>query len=463
MRLVAASLQKLGDFIQLTPLLSALEKERPDCEFFLCFRERAVESALSLFFPAWQAVPAPEKSGEAPDKRLRGADILVNPSLSPEALDLIFRLKPKRVIGPRREKDETFIPAAQKLALAVMTLNRRLGRFNLVDLWRSLGEGAPTKLKAPGLPEEGDGDERFEARETEDFLQGPDPVVALHLGAGHRLRRHPAELASAALLRAERGRDLKILLIGTRPERALGLKFAKLHREASPGARILNLCGETDLARLSRLLKRCSLLIAADTGVAHLAAALEVPQLSLFFGPALGHETAPYREGVSLVQGLSPCGPCVENKGCARPACRALPPAELTAALVTELLGDGIGGEKSEEIAPSGGALFETWKGALSPRGFSLVPAPPLPRALSEETLAALVIKEAALDTVLKYPALEKGAFREELKKYPGPKREIREERIIPQLRFVAGKGVKEGSSRNDFFDRARELLRSAV
>jgi hypothetical protein len=123
------------------------------------------------------------------------------------------------------------------------------------------------------------------------------------------------------------------VLTGAAEERALGAKFEKL------GPPALNLMGATDLAELSRVLAGLDLLVAADTGVLHLAAALGTPVLALFFGPAYGPETGPYGPGHLIYQAEAPCGPCREG-ACRRRQCLALPDPELAAQLAAALLTD---------------------------------------------------------------------------------------------------------------------------
>jgi hypothetical protein len=65
--------------------------------------------------------------------------------------------------------------------------------------------------------------------------------------------------------------------------------------------------------------------VAADTGVAHIAAAVGTPILSIFSGPALAGETAPYAPGTVIVQGWAHCAPCPESRPCPHRLCLALP------------------------------------------------------------------------------------------------------------------------------------------
>lgn len=70
--------------------------------------------------------------------------------------------------------------------------------------------------------------------------------------------------------------ELKIVLTGSKHERFLGKKFAKLH----PG--VINLISKTSLQTLAAAMKYFKVFITHDTGVLHVACATDVPTTSLF-------------------------------------------------------------------------------------------------------------------------------------------------------------------------------------
>jgi ADP-heptose:LPS heptosyltransferase len=70
-----------------------------------------------------------------------------------------------------------------------------------------------------------------------------------------------------------------------------------------------SLVGRDRPALLPQLLVRLSCLVSGDTGVAHLAAALGVPTVTLF-GPTDPRLTAPRSERGELLIGPAPCAPC---------------------------------------------------------------------------------------------------------------------------------------------------------
>jgi ADP-heptose:LPS heptosyltransferase len=110
-------------------------------------------------------------------------------------------------------------------------------------------------------------------------------------------KRWPCEYfveLSAKILR----RGWQIVLLGSENERALGEQIAsdvrsRSHRLAH-GIHVLS--GRTRPEHLVYLLSQVDLHVANDTGVAHLAGALNLPQVVLYLGHGTSHETLGLRD-----------------------------------------------------------------------------------------------------------------------------------------------------------------------
>jgi ADP-heptose:LPS heptosyltransferase len=100
--------------------------------------------------------------------------------------------------------------------------------------------------------------------------------VCVHPGARDPARRwSPDGFATVADALAERG--LQVVLTGTVPDTSsLQAVAAAMHR------RSLNLAGLTDLGSLAALLHGARLVVCGDTGVSHLADAVETPSVVVF-------------------------------------------------------------------------------------------------------------------------------------------------------------------------------------
>jgi ADP-heptose:LPS heptosyltransferase len=168
-------------------------------------------------------------------------------------------------------------------------------------------------------------------------LTGPGPYVVLHPGASAPARRWPtSRWAEAAALLADR--DQRVLLTGGAGERDLTATVALLATacRGSSGGRITDLGGRTTLAELAAVLAGADAVLVANTGVAHLAAAVGTPVVSLFAPVVPAARWAPYGVPVTLLGDQhAPCRdsravrcpvpghPCLTGIS-AEAACRAL-------------------------------------------------------------------------------------------------------------------------------------------
>ncbi|UDY24976.1 glycosyltransferase family 9 protein [Nocardioides sp. Kera G14] len=106
----------------------------------------------------------------------------------------------------------------------------------------------------------------------------PDTVV-VHPGAASGSRRWPAErFATVATALASRGEQ--VVITGSPDEAPLA---EEVRRQAGLPAEAV-LAGRTDLAELAALTAEARLVVAGDTGMAHLASAYGIPSV-LLFGP----------------------------------------------------------------------------------------------------------------------------------------------------------------------------------
>lgn len=128
--------------------------------------------------------------------------------------------------------------------------------------------------------------------------------ACVHPGAQLPSRRWPVErFARVADALAERG--LRVVITGSAAEAALAASLAGAMR-AVP----LDLTGRTTLGQLGALVQGAALVVANDTGVSHVAAALETPSVIVSCG-ADPHRWAPLdRTRHRVLAAAVPCRPC---------------------------------------------------------------------------------------------------------------------------------------------------------
>ncbi|HUR29304.1 MAG TPA: lipopolysaccharide heptosyltransferase II [Planctomycetota bacterium] len=131
-----------------------------------------------------------------------------------------------------------------------------------------------------------------------------EPLVLLNVAATKPANRWPAkswgELARALCDRAE----FLVALTGGPGDRALADEVVR-----SGGERAIDLVGATDVRQLIALQRRAALVITADTGPMHTAAAVGAPVLALF-GAADERRTGPFGQIESVLRTQPKCAPC---------------------------------------------------------------------------------------------------------------------------------------------------------
>ena len=139
-------------------------------------------------------------------------------------------------------------------------------------------------------------------------LDLPQPLIALAPGARHFTKRWPAEKYAqlGGTLLEERGGTL--LLLGGADEVEIG---KDVEAAIGNGKNVLNLVGTTTLSEVAQVVERCSILIANDSLLSHIAAAVGTPVITIFGSTVEEFGFAPYGEAVTILQQSDlDCRPC---------------------------------------------------------------------------------------------------------------------------------------------------------
>jgi heptosyltransferase-2 len=133
------------------------------------------------------------------------------------------------------------------------------------------------------------------------------PVAIFCPGAEYGpAKRWPVEYY-AALAQDLRKRGYAVWLLGSSKDKEVGAQIAAL----SDGA-CRNLCGETDLGDAIALLSCAALVVSNDSGLMHIAAALDRPMLAIF-GSSSPQFTPPLSDQAQVLKLDLPCSPCFKR------------------------------------------------------------------------------------------------------------------------------------------------------
>jgi ADP-heptose:LPS heptosyltransferase len=201
--------------------------------------------------------------------------------------------------------------------------NRALNPFNLVEIFSRSGD-VPAEGQSLSLPVREEDRSAAKAILNPHSIQPGEWIIGIQAGSSKEGRRWPAESFSRLADQLVEKFHCRVIFFGVDSERALA---EKILQGMTYKGRALNLTGKTNLSELTGLLGECRYLVSNDTGTMHIAAALGVTVVGLFFAHAHPLETGPYGPGHLLFQARIPCSPCSYAVNCDDVICvdRVLP------------------------------------------------------------------------------------------------------------------------------------------
>jgi len=130
-------------------------------------------------------------------------------------------------------------------------------------------------------------------------------IISIHIGAHNEKRIIPQYLI-CDVIRFAKEQNFKVVLIGTEKELAEEIKNAT---DNYP------LYESLTLKEVKMLLKSSKLFIGSDSGILHMAGALDVNSIGIY-GPKKSTESGPLSKEVSFLEQDLDCRPCNQNKPC---------------------------------------------------------------------------------------------------------------------------------------------------
>jgi heptosyltransferase-2 len=295
----------IGDTILAQPLLALLKRNHP-------------AARIDVLAPDWSApllarmdevdavIANPFRHGEfnfgarrALGRRLASADYAecyVLPNSWKSALAPFFAGIPRR-IGYQGES-------------RYLLLNRRhrpdaARHPQLVQRYAALAGPLPDSLPMPHLTSTTEQQEA--ARRVLDLPLDAAPIVFCPGAEYGPAKRWPAQhFAALAQLVASPRRP--VWLIGSEKDAATGDAIA-----ATAGGAAVNLCGRSTLEQAIDLIASASCVVSNDSGLMHVAAALDRPLIALY-GSSSAAYTPPLSQKARIISRKLPCSPCFKRE-----------------------------------------------------------------------------------------------------------------------------------------------------
>jgi heptosyltransferase II len=301
----------VGDMVMAQTLFSVLKQRHPDCQIDVLapewsrpILERMPEVRAALSFPLGHGVlDLATRRRIGRELRGRYQQSIVLPNSLKSALVPFFAGIPKRT-GWRGEMRVGLLNDMRKLDKARYPL--------MIERFMALGQPAGAPLSQPYPKPSLRIDEASRTAALEAFaLELDRPVLALCPGAEFgEAKKWPAE-HYARVAEAYIREGWQVWIFGSKNDHPVGEDIAS---RLIPGLReeVTNLAGQTSLAQAIDLLSCAEAVVANDSGLMHVAAALNRPLVAVYGSTSPGF-TPPLADRVETVRLGLDCSPCFDR------------------------------------------------------------------------------------------------------------------------------------------------------
>jgi heptosyltransferase-2 len=157
-----------------------------------------------------------------------------------------------------------------------------------------------------------DTENRLEAARNLGLSEETRPVIALCPGAEYGPAKQWPASHFAAFARRMIDRDFAVWIFGSAKDRAFAEEIADPASAADPARAPVNLCGKTSLLQAVDLLSLAAAVVTNDSGLMHVAAALQRPIVALY-GSSTPAMTPPLAADVRILERSLSCRPCFKR------------------------------------------------------------------------------------------------------------------------------------------------------
>ncbi len=351
------NITRMGDLIQMVPLLSRLEEEWPGVAIDLIVDKEFAHVANLI--PGIRQVLMFDFQLLMDESRVRARDVVslyrelagwVQPLLQvgyDRVVNLTFNRRSAFLMkyfgcvderGMTTTQDGSFVVKNPWMKYFVdFHVYRQLNRFNIVDLFSLGGSGPgsfyPLRLSVPQHMKEW-------ARTYVRQAGTADEWIGIQVGASDPMKAWRPEYFGQMMAYLSQKRPVGFVLIGTKKEEADVQEAIRCYRQAGGLGNICEAVGQTTIPQLVALLDHCVLMVTNDTGPMHMAVGVNTPVLNVSVGHVNFWETGPFGPGHWVVQPEIMCGPCGFDKVCPHHACKDQIIPQEVAELCLHLLGN---------------------------------------------------------------------------------------------------------------------------
>ena len=290
-KIILIRFSSIGDIILTTPVIRCLKLQIPDIELHVLTKS-SYQNLLSCN-PYINKVYG-----------LKGDLKELLPELKAEHYDFVVdlhrNLRSRRVKNALRKPSATFPKLDFQKFLYTKLKIGKLPDIHIVDRYFKAVEKLGVKNDAQGL------DFFFDENNTVLPPEMPEKYAAIVIGGQHSTKILPAE----KVIEVCRALDFPVVLVGGKEDAERGEYIYKALEN-----NVLNTCGRFSIAQSAMVLKCAEVVLANDTGMMHIAAALRKPIVSVWgntvpeFGMYPYLPTCPQRSCVVENKVLK-CRPC---------------------------------------------------------------------------------------------------------------------------------------------------------
>jgi len=159
-----------------------------------------------------------------------------------------------------------------------------------------------------------------------------EPKVLIHASSRFKLKDWNSEKWNEIIYRLTTKYDCSIVFVGGNGDKEVYNKILSINKKIDD-SKIFNLCGELQIEETLELVNKMDLVLGIDSGVVHIAAALNIPSI-LLLGPTSLTKWKPRSNNCITIHGNYECPPCLFNHG--KKLCKNLDIAKCMNSITTD-------------------------------------------------------------------------------------------------------------------------------